>query len=378
MLVYTSVTKNYIPKARVLARSVKKFHPEWQFAVILSDTLPTGFDLSGEPFDRILTIDQLHIPDWKSWTFGHTIVELCTAVKGPAAKLFATEPADEKIMYLDPDIKVFNSLSPLDELLDHHDILLTPHLLDTEETLDAILDNEINSALKHGSYNLGFFCARTSGQGADFISWWAHRLTHFCIDDIPNGLFTDQKWCDLAPCFFDRLHIVRDRGYNVATWNIAHRPLTRNAHCTLLAGGTPLRFYHFTGYDSGAGSGMLKKYAADQTIAHDIWDGYLADLKNQEHGLSALQNWQFDKYENGDPIRKEERRLYRRRQDLRKAFPDPFSVQEPSYKSWYSANESTFAKGEYSEPIQPFLYRIKPLRKLSKSIKKRLGKRSQR
>ena len=62
MLVYTSVTKSYIPKARVLARSVKRFHPDWSFQLVLSDNLPTRFDLANEPFDGVLTIDQLGIP----------------------------------------------------------------------------------------------------------------------------------------------------------------------------------------------------------------------------------------------------------------------------------------------------------------------------
>ena len=374
MLVYTSVTKSYIPKARVLARSVKRFHPDWEFVVVLSDTFPEDFDPEQEPFDRILTIDNLDLPDWKSWAFGHTIVELCTAVKGPAAQIFADDPAVKKIMYLDPDIKVFSTLSPLETLLDNHDILLTPHLLDTEEAIAAIQDNEI-SALKHGTYNLGFFCARTSGQGLDFIRWWAHRLTHFCIDDIPNGLFTDQKWCDLAPCFFDRLHIIRDRGYNVATWNISHRPLSRDTDGTLLAGSTPLRFYHFTGYDSGAGLGMLKKYATDQTLAHEIWNGYLEDLNREGHGHGVFRGWDYERYNDGSSISEEARLIYRSREDLKKAFPDPYSLQEPCYKSWYAANNNSVHHPVPAAQDAPFFYRIKPLRKLSKSIKKRLGKR---
>ncbi len=338
MLIYTSVTCNYIPKARVLAKSVKKFHPDWFFILVLADSIPSGFDLVQEPFDEILTLEQLPLPNLKSWTYGHTVVELCTAVKGSAAEYFAKKRNHDKIMYLDPDIKVFNSLEPLNKLLDKHDILLTPHMLDSEDKLDAIIDNEICS-LKHGIFNLGFFAAKTSGQGLDFILWWANRLYHFCTNDIPNGLFTDQRWCDLAPVFFDRLYIVRDRGYNVATWNIFHRPLSRNNENILLAGSKPLRFYHFTGYDSGEGLVMLNKYAADQVIASEIWDEYRKDLENADHGHSNFSKWKYDYYDNGKIISVDARSLYRSRDDLKKAFPDPFSTNEPSYISWYSNHE---------------------------------------
>ena len=336
MIVYTSITKSYLPKARVLARSLKKFHPEWIFVLLYSDDLPCTFDLGNEPFDEILMIEDLGLPNLENWAFGHNIVELCTAVKGPAAELLASRNNVDKIMYLDPDIKVFNSLKDLDDLLDKYDILLTPHLLDLETDYVAIQDNEI-SALKHGIYNLGFFAARTSGQGLDFIKWWSARLKIFCVDDIPNGLFTDQRWCDLAPAFFSNLHIVRDRGYNVATWNIAHRRLAKNLNGDFMVANVPLRFYHFTGYDSGAGFGMLNKYASSQKIASELWDIYAHDLAESGHGDLAYKSWKYGNFDNGENISSDMRKLYRKRIDLQKAFPNPYSLIEPSFFSWFQA-----------------------------------------
>lgn len=374
MLIYTSVTRSYIPKARVLAQSVKKFHPDWVFVLLLSDMIPVGFDLTDEPFDEIVTLEDLGLPNLKSWAFGHTVVELCTAVKGPAAEYFAKNRDHQKLIYLDPDIKVFNSLEPLNELLDSYDILLTPHMLDSEEKLDAIVDNEICS-LKHGIFNLGFFAARTSGQGLEFIQWWAKRLYHFCTNDIPNGLFTDQRWCDLAPVFFDKLYIVRDRGYNVATWNIFHRPITKNNNGLLLAGSTPLRFYHFTGYDSGDGFIMLNKYAPDQDIANEIWNQYRIDLENAEHGHSIFSKWKYDSYDNGTPITEKARKLYRSREDLIKAFPDPYSIVQPCYMSWYSIHGQTAL---INAPFDIFDIKSwnlnKFFRKQKNSIRKRIKK----
>lgn len=336
MLVYTSITKSYLPKARVLAKSVKHFHPNWTFVLLYSDDLPADFDLNQEPFDEVLMIEQLGLPNWKAWAFGHAVVELCTAVKGPAAELLAQRPNVDKIMYIDPDIKVFTSLSSLELLLDQHEILLTPHLLDAEQDINAIQDNEI-SALKHGVYNLGFFAARTSGQGLDFIRWWAARLRLFCRDDIPGGLFTDQRWCDLAPAFFSGLYIVRDRGCNVATWNIAHRPLSKDAKGEFFVANVPLRFYHFTSYDNGNGLGMLMKYASSQTVAHELWDIYGKDLQENGQNDTRYKGWFYGQFENGEAIPSGARRLYQARPDVQKAFPDPYSVVEPSFLSWWKA-----------------------------------------
>jgi hypothetical protein len=335
MLVFTSITKSYLPKARVLALSVKKFHPDWKFVVIYSDSFTEDFDLTNEPFDEILTIDQLNIPNLKSWIFQHDVVELCTAVKGIAAELLSKRPNVERIMYLDPDIKVFNSLSTLNNLLDNFDILLTPHLLQPEENISAILDNEV-AALKHGIYNLGFFAANTGGQGAEFIKWWRNRLYLLCRADIPNGLFTDQRWCDLAPAFFDKLGIVRDLGCNVATWNISHRPITRDSNETLFAGGELLKFYHFTGYDSGAGLVELEKYAPNLEEAFNIWRVYGDELVASGQSDKMAKSWIYSTFDNGQPIHPEMRSLYRNREDLKKTFINPFSTNEPCFFSWWN------------------------------------------
>ncbi len=339
MVVYTSITQNYLPKARVLAYSLKKFHPDWEFILLYADTLPKDFDLSNEPFDEILFIEELNINNLESWIFKHSIVELCTAIKGAAAEFLATKHNISKIIYLDPDIKIFNSLKDIELLLDTYDILLTPHILDMEEDKISIIDNEI-SALKHGIYNLGFFAAKTSEQGLKFIKWWSNRLKDFCFDDIPNGLFTDQKWCDLAPIFFDNLHIIRDKGYNVATWNIAQRPLSINKTGLILAGNSPLRFYHFTGYDSGAGKIMLNRYGINQSVAFKLWDEYEQDLNQNGQCSFTNKSWKYATFDNGEQITTNMRLSYRLRSELQNNFPNPFITGKNSFLNWWRETDS--------------------------------------
>jgi hypothetical protein len=80
-----------------------------------------------------------------------------------------------------------------------------------------------------------------------FVEWWGRRLQTQCVSDIKNNLFTDQRWCDLAPCFLERLYILKKPGYNVAYWNLAHRSVTRDAQGDWSVNGEPLVFFHFSG-----------------------------------------------------------------------------------------------------------------------------------
>ncbi|QDQ27259.1 glycosyl transferase [Chitinimonas arctica] len=356
---FTSITTNYLPKARVLAESVKRHHPDGHFMLLLSDALPDWLDLENEPFDSVVTADQLGIPDFPRWAYMHSVVELCTAVKGPAFRWLLNERGAEKAFYLDPDMAVFSPLTPLIDRLDQSSVLLTPHQLEPETTPDAVLDNEICS-LKHGVFNLGFLGLRNSEGGRKFADWWAKRLLDHCYDDIPGGLFTDQRWVDLAPCFFDDLEIVRDPEYNVATWNLTHRHVEGSLAGGITVNGRPLRLYHFSGFDSGAQEQMLNKYGRGNTTLWEMRDWYIAEC--EKHGQEALGRLPaiYGVYDNGEKVSQHQRLLYRSRTDLMAAFPNPYVTDVPkhSYLHWYRTEFAANQADGIQEPAELLRYEL--------------------
>lgn len=218
---FTSASFSYLDRVRVLGETLKRFHPDWTFWLCLVDEEPPGFsfDVAREPLDGVVRINDLDVPDLRRWVFNHDVIEMCTAVKGPMLCRLLDSGA-RKVVYIDPDIALFSDLNDVISLLDKHDIILTPHQIDPDDDPKAILDNEIGS-LKWGIFNLGFLAVANRGDGARFAHWWRDRLLDFCIDDLPNGLFTDQRWCDHVPGLFSNVHVLRDPGYNVASWNSA-------------------------------------------------------------------------------------------------------------------------------------------------------------
>lgn len=330
--VFSSFTKAYLPKARVLAKTLKKYHPDWIFYAIFSDTLPPGFDLKKEPFTHLWTLDKLDIPDCKSWIFKHNIIELCTAVKGPAlVKLLDIQNTDA-VFYIDPDIVIYNNLNPLIEKLSKFSILLTPHLLHPEDEPNLIMGNEVISTLAHGVYNLGFIGVAGNSVGIKFAKWWKKRLLLFCYDDVSEGLFTDQRWCDLIPSFFDNYYIIRDPGYNVATWNLGYRKIKRNLDGTYYADKFPLRFYHFTGYDLGWNfTNILMKHARKNKEVLDLWKEYEDMLNENGQKDDSLKHWQFAAFDNGILISDNCRKEYRKQIFLQKKYGAPFGNEFYQY-----------------------------------------------
>ena len=336
--VFTSIAANYLPKARVLAESIKRVAPEAEFYLMLVDRAPPNFNLKEEPFDSVISVADLDIDAPEAWCFSHRVVELCTAVKGMAACYLLDKCSADKVFYFDPDMVIYGRFDELERHLDTTSILLTPHQSEPETTIDAIMDNEMAS-LKHGVFNLGFIGIRNDEEGKRFAEWWSERLKTFCLDDIERGLFTDQKWANLVPCFFERYRVLRSPAFNVATWNISTREVEGDLERGITVNGEPLGFYHFSGFDSGDQALMLNKYAPSNSILFAMRNWYISECENKDQQHYGQLPYGYGEYECGESITQPQRDLYRVRQDLQLAFPNPFKMSpEGGYLAWFKAN----------------------------------------
>lgn len=333
---YTSFTYSYLNRARVLATSLRRQHPDWVIWAVLTDRPPEGFalDLASEAFDRMITVEELYGDETEGWLFGHDIVEACTGVKGRAHLRILDEPDVEQVVYFDPDIAVFNSMDPVIELLRSHAIILTPHQVDPDppDQIRAILDNEIAS-LDYGSFNLGFVATDAGVEAGRFARWWDERLHDWCHDRRDIGVFVDQKWCNLVPCFFDGVKVLRDPGYNVASWNLSQREMRFDAEGRALVNGHLLRFYHFTKLGP-VGDTMTRRYAGDNDEIHELWWWYRNEVARFTDPAIPKGWWYYGSFDNGDAIQKPMRELYRSRKDLRAAFPEPRRTGPGSFHEW--------------------------------------------
>lgn len=236
----TVVAQNYLPAARVLARSYLQHHPGHQFVILVIDAPWSSVD--DEDGVRVVGpatagIDEL---DYLRMATAYSVTELATAVKPYLLRQLRAQ--SDVVMYIDPDIKVFAPMPELAELAMEHGIVLTPHFLeplprDGKEPSEAVI-------MGTGIFNLGFVA---TGPGSEpFLDFWAERLRHDAIVAPERQLFTDQRWVDQVPALF-RNHVLRDPGFNVAYWNLHEREVSKQGE-TYFADGTPLRFFHFSGY----------------------------------------------------------------------------------------------------------------------------------
>lgn len=308
----TIVARNYFAHARVLAASFVEHNPGHAFHILLLDGADAGFP-DGPDGVEVVRLDQIGLDtaEVHRMLAIYDVRELATAVK-PWLLRTLRDRSGEVVVYLDPDIQVFGSLEEVVPLATEHGIVLTPH---SSEPMahDARIPNEpfIRQA---GVFNLGFIAI---GPGTDpFLDWWSERLRRDCVIDVERGLFVDQSWIDLVPCYFDH-HVLKDPGYNVAYWNLHTRKISSRGD-RFMVDGRPLVFFHFSGFSPDAPY-ALTKYAGDiprvllseNEVAWDLCESYGESLARQGFAELSAIPYGYDTLTNGLKLDSRMRRIYR-------------------------------------------------------------------
>lgn len=338
MIVFTSICMNYLPKALVLGDSLKKHDKDIKFCIVLVEKeIPKEWPkIADEIVDEVILAKDLGFKDFDKFIFKHSIVEASTSIKGQALVYFLNE--DEKVAYIDPDIKIYKSLNELSQLLDNNDIILTPHLTIPEKNKMDIEFNEL-CALQHGVYNLGFLAVKNSEEGLKFAKWWRDRLNLFCYDDIPRGIFTDQRWIDLAPAYFN-VYILKNPGYNMAPWNLSTRRLNLQSNKIVVNNEYELVFFHFSGFDSGANEVVFNKYVPNKTeYIYKLRDEYIDEMNHYGQNELGNHKWSYDFYTNGEMISEEVRIIYRNHLLDDSISKNPFECSDQEIKKLVGIDE---------------------------------------
>ena len=304
--IFTSATESYLPNARILAKSVKANIDGSHFILLFNDIESEYIDWDNEPFDEVYHVHKIGLHDFYNLSARYSVIEFCTAVKGYFARYILNEYTADTVTYLDPDCEVFGTLDSLFEVHENYDLVLTPHITDLNDNNEGIESHEI-AALKHGTFNLGFFSVKNTRNGREFLDWWSDRLIEYSDIDFQKGLFTDQKWCNLAPYLFKGVYALLDRAYNTATWNMNGRFIAKSAKQEWLVNGKPLQFYHFSGfgYDFGWADRELGIFSNGDSTK-ELWDCYKEKYaENSVHNSDC--NWHWGEYSSGISISQEDR-----------------------------------------------------------------------
>ena len=387
----TIVASNYLAHARVLAHSFRQHHPGSRFAILLIDEADGDTAASGDEVE-VVRLSEINLDSAEEYRMRmiYDVRELATAVK-PWLLRYLKASSDTEVIYFDPDIEIFAPLDDVGRLAAEHSIVIAPHVTEPIPR-DGLLPRETD-ILGAGIYNLGFIAV---GRGSEpFLHWWAERLKRDAITDPSRMRFTDQRWIDFVPGLYAP-HILRDRGCDVAYWNLHSRPLTWG-HDGYQVDGEPLRFFHFSGYDPEQPD-RLSKFQEDRPrvsfvgnpALRSLCDSYREKLNQAGFAAARQISYRYAALSDGTPLDECMRYLYREalmlfdrgegaeppsafagegdaafiawlnepvatrphiitrymlgfhelRPELQRAFPDPLQRDAEGFSNWFVAHEA--------------------------------------
>ena len=352
---FTIITKSYLPLLKVLAKSLAETQKSYKLFCFVFDSKIEKSKLDELEGIEILypeDIDENFMKVNSHWIYKYSIIEACTAIKPKIFKfLFKINPKSI-INYVDPDLFFINEISELNDLQNRNPgIYLTPHLLQKGMDIESIISNEL-SVLKHGVFNLGFISIANSNSSQEFLNWWEERLINFGEIDYGKGLFTDQKWIDLAPVIFENINVLRHPGYNVSTWNIRERE-------NLLKSRNDFRFIHMSGYYSGAHFKVMSNIRLENNLFNKFLKDYYMNEQEVNHLRQGEENWQYDYNKYGEKITRLQRNAWKEIQELTfKKQINPYNFVQGN--SWNYPKMNSHAKrvlvGENKNKFDPHSY----------------------
>ena len=158
--VVTIASENYFAQVQTLLQSLQETNPQWDrfFAVVDNpdEDLYQALTLTDT---GLITLEELDIPDLNDMKFRYDIMELNTAIK-PFVLLNLLKKY-ERVIYLDPDIRVYAEMKAVNEAFDEgYHFVLIPHFNDYFED-DGFHPDEPD-IMRAGIYNFGFFASDNS------------------------------------------------------------------------------------------------------------------------------------------------------------------------------------------------------------------------
>ena len=304
--IYTICNIAYLPRALALSESVMDKSGERVHIIIFDKKRELNIDYK---HSIITWLEDYHVPMYKQLAFKYDVVEFATALRPWFAAHFLK--LNDKVIYLDPDMIVYDNLNGILNDLEKHPIILTPHYISPQNPHER--DSDL-ALMRFGVYNLGFFALRKDEESFDFLEWLSNRCYHLCYSESQFGLGTDQKWVSIAPCFFPNIHVSRNLGYNAAYWNMHERQLSKVDNKYYINDTTPLIFFHFSAFDQSQPNNLSKSISCIQIEEQrvdiiELSNQYLSKIK--KYDIENIdKKYEYDHFSNGRFISPTLRRAY--------------------------------------------------------------------
>ncbi|MEN3818687.1 putative nucleotide-diphospho-sugar transferase [Bacillus velezensis] len=212
--------------------------------------------------------------------------EYCWTVK-PVFLEFVLDghPELERVTYIDADLfffadprAIFDNQPDCSVLLSRGDIVIPSFEKQEIDMLQRLL----------GRYNSGFLSFKTDSAGTDCLRWWKERCLEECKNAPGEGKFGDQGYLDYMSGLFPNVCDITTPGVNIGHWNYGRHTFSWKDGRLVLEDGSPLIFYHFSGYRIVTAGDIRQIHETDRSDLPFVHQLYQDILKRVIGTVSAV------------------------------------------------------------------------------------------
>lgn len=333
--VCTVVSKMWYARALALGDSLKEVHPDVAFHILLMGEVDTEFSNITLPRYPTIEFKDIGIENYNQLVFKYNVQESCGLAKPFFIEWLFDKYSYDKIVLLGADTYIYNRMDVIFDFLNDNHVILTPHITNVKETKNCYVPERL--FLPDGVFNSDFMGFKNTLEAFTVLKWLENKLIHDCYFDHYYGLFSEQNWLNLIPCFFDKgVGILRHPGCNVAHWNIHERIITKKDGIYYINESYLLIFYHFSQVDiEKRDFGKLAKYqppSNDFKGYLELHEEYCDHVIENRHDQYIKLPHSYDFFSNGHRILNIHRRLYRALLEQTDDISDPFDATGPFYQ----------------------------------------------
>ena len=239
-----------LPRARALARSLRRNQLEWEYEVALLGPLPAdGVD---DDELRMSSVQEELGLDIESLLARHDPARLVSLLVPRLLEKRCREGGGA-LLHLPVSVWVLQSLAPVEKALRERNVLLAPRV-SGDLPADGLEPSRGDLALA-GRLAPELMGVDGSPDAHSFLRWWIDRA-----DSVLGGLggnpkahdTEDWRWLlrmlELVPARFS-VSVLDDRGCNVSLWNLHEREVEEGASGFVVDGEAPLRFLDLPGFE---------------------------------------------------------------------------------------------------------------------------------